>query len=72
MIVIGSIIAIVVLAIYAIIITYLYLKQKKMDEEQMIEEGKIDMKIEEIRERLNEVESIRYPEKIDIKEEKER
>lgn len=71
MIVIGLIIAIVVLAIYAVIITYLYRKQKK-EKDRIVEKGKVDIKIEEIRERLNEVESIRYPKKIDIEEEKER
>lgn len=72
MIVIGFIIALAVLAIYALIITFLYLKQKKAKEDEGVKEGKVDMKIEEIRRRLNDVENIKYPKKIDIKEEKER
>jgi len=68
---IAALIAIVILAIYAVIITYLYKKEKKEDEPQ-VQKEKVDMKIEEIRERLSEVESFTYPEKIDIEEERER
>ncbi len=61
----------VILAIYSVVITLLYLKIRKEKERvTKLSEGKVEKKIYEVKERLHDLDHTRYP-KVEIKEDGE-
>ncbi|GEM_PF-6156780 len=62
-------IAIVILVIYSVILTYLYRKKSK-DKGSDVPKSKVDKKISDIRGRLEHIKTRRYPVKINLEEER--